>query len=81
MPDLLKILRLPLVCDGGGKEYHSNKHKADLKSAANTTGSVFFSAPLYRPNLHYKVLSKPASSKTAIEAIGKWIKDNHQFAR
>ena len=48
-------------------------------SVANTVGTVFFSAPLYRPNLHYQVLSKPSSAKTAIEKIGKWIQDNHPY--
>ncbi|EIW68807.1 hypothetical protein TREMEDRAFT_12143, partial [Tremella mesenterica DSM 1558] len=62
LPDLLKILQLPPVCDG-------NK--------ANSTGTVFFSAPLHRANLHYKVLPKPSSAKAAIERIGNWIQRKH----
>ncbi|ORY27061.1 P-loop containing nucleoside triphosphate hydrolase protein [Naematelia encephala] len=62
MPDLLKILRLPPICDG---------------RAANTSGTVFFSSPLYRPNLHYSVISKPSSSKASVEAVGSWIREHH----
>ncbi|OCF37459.1 ATP-dependent DNA helicase [Kwoniella heveanensis BCC8398] len=62
LPDLLKILRLGPITDG---------------TAAKTTGTVFFSAPLFRPNLHYQVLSKPASSKAAIVALGEWIEAHH----
>ena len=46
-------------------------------SAANASGTIFFSAPLYRPNLHYKVLSKPSNGRAAIERIGSWIQQNH----
>ncbi|KAK4686598.1 hypothetical protein P7C73_g3531, partial [Tremellales sp. Uapishka_1] len=62
LPDLLKILRLPPITDG---------------RTANNSGTIFFSAPLYRPNLHYKVLVKPSNAKAAIESIGAWITDNH----
>ncbi|WVF69876.1 hypothetical protein IAT40_004658 [Kwoniella sp. CBS 6097] len=62
LPDLLKILRLGPITDG---------------TAAKTTGTVFFSAPLFRPNLHYQVLPKPAASKAAIAAIGSWIQAHH----
>ncbi|WWD07841.1 hypothetical protein V865_005947 [Kwoniella europaea PYCC6329] len=62
LPDLLKILRLGPITDG---------------RAAKSTGTVFFSAPLFRPNLHYKVLSKPSNAKSAIAAMGEWIQKNH----
>nr|XP_019047349.1 ATP-dependent DNA helicase [Kwoniella bestiolae CBS 10118]OCF26279.1 ATP-dependent DNA helicase [Kwoniella bestiolae CBS 10118] len=62
LPDLLKILRLGPITDG---------------RAAKTTGTVFFSAPLFRPNLHYKVLPKPSNAKSAIAAMGDWIQKNH----
>ncbi|ORX34459.1 P-loop containing nucleoside triphosphate hydrolase protein [Kockovaella imperatae] len=62
LPDLLKILRLPPICDG---------------RAANKTGTVFFSAPLFRSNLHYQVLPKPSNAKAAIEKIGSWIQLHH----
>ncbi|WRT64897.1 uncharacterized protein IL334_001836 [Kwoniella shivajii] len=62
LPDLLKILRLGPITDG---------------RAAKSTGTVFFSAPLFRPNLHYKVLPKPSNAKSAIAAMGAWIQKNH----
>jgi len=46
-------------------------------SAASATGTVFFSAPLFRPNLRYQVMTKPSNAKTAIEAMGKWITEYH----
>jgi len=73
MPDLLKILRMGPITDGRGKRLF----QALLSAAANTTGTVFFSAPLFRPNLHYKVLTKPGSAKAATEKMGKWINENH----
>ncbi|OCF58975.1 ATP-dependent DNA helicase [Kwoniella mangroviensis CBS 10435] len=48
-----------------------------ITDAAKSTGTVFFSAPLFRPNLHYKVLSKPSNAKSAIAAMGEWIQKNH----
>nr|XP_019008636.1 ATP-dependent DNA helicase [Kwoniella pini CBS 10737]OCF47417.1 ATP-dependent DNA helicase [Kwoniella pini CBS 10737] len=62
LPDLLKILRLGPITDG---------------NSAKSSGTVFFSAPLFRPNLHYKVLPKPSNAKMAISAMGQWIQDNH----
>jgi ATP-dependent DNA helicase Q1 len=50
---------------------------ADPAIEANGNGTVFFSAPLFRPNLHYKVLPKPASAKAAIERMGKFILDTY----
>lgn len=61
------------ITDGRGKP----KVIAGLNTAANTSGTVFFSAPLFRPNLHYKVLTKPGNAKTAIEKMGKWINEHH----
>jgi ATP-dependent DNA helicase Q1 len=52
-------------------------HSLSDSSAANSSGTVFFSAPLFRPNLHYKVLSKPSSAKAAITKMGEWINENH----
>ena len=61
LPDLLKILQLPRVVSA---------------HAAPSKGTVFFTAPLYRPNLHYKVLTKPANSKAAIDSIAAWIMEH-----
>ncbi|OWZ78617.1 ATP-dependent DNA helicase [Cryptococcus neoformans Bt85] len=62
LPDLLKILRLGPITDG---------------RSSKTTGTVFFSSPLFRPNLHYKVLPKASNAKTAIAEMGKWIQEKH----
>ncbi|KAK8846868.1 hypothetical protein IAR55_005958 [Kwoniella newhampshirensis] len=62
LPDLLKILRLGPITDG---------------RSAKTTETVFFSAPLFRPNLHYKVISKPSNAKAAIAEMGRWIQAHH----
>lgn len=59
-------------------------HRATLtfqflrRQAAKRSGTVFFKAPLYRPNLHYSVLPKPANAKAAIDAIAEWILQHHQ---
>lgn len=39
--------------------------------------TVYFTAPLHRPNLHYKVLNRPSLAKDANEAIAKWIEEHH----
>ncbi|WVQ74143.1 hypothetical protein IAR50_003735 [Cryptococcus sp. DSM 104548] len=62
LPDLLKILQLPPITDG---------------RSAKSFGTIFFSAPLFRPNLHYQVLPKPSSAKGGIAAIGSWIQEHH----
>ncbi|EJD54785.1 ATP-dependent DNA helicase [Auricularia subglabra TFB-10046 SS5] len=62
LDDVLKILRLPPVTDG---------------SAANTAGTVYFSAPLYRPNLHYSVLPKPSGAVAALTTMADYILASH----
>lgn len=62
--DMLKTLGLPRNTSAG--------------SAALPGTTVVFSAPLYRPNLRYKVLSKPASAQAALDAIIDWILENHE---
>ncbi|TYJ53273.1 hypothetical protein B9479_006087 [Cryptococcus floricola] len=62
LPDLLKILQLPPITDG---------------RSAKSSGTIFFSAPLFRPNLHYKVIPKPSNAKGGIAAIGAWIQEHH----
>jgi ATP-dependent DNA helicase Q1 len=83
LPDLLKILGLAPLTDGRGEYYnYSAPCRADARSrackAAKRSGTVFFKAPLYRPNLHYSVLPKPANAKAAIDAIAEWILQNHE---
>ncbi|KAJ7071166.1 ATP-dependent DNA helicase [Mycena amicta] len=39
--------------------------------------TVYFSSPLYRPNLHYRVLPKPSSAQAAIVAMKDYILEAH----
>ncbi|KAH6906055.1 ATP-dependent DNA helicase [Coprinopsis sp. MPI-PUGE-AT-0042] len=62
LQDLIKILGLrPVV---GGNE-------------ANTDGTIYFSSPLYRKNLHYKILPKSASGAPTCKAMSDWILEHH----
>lgn len=45
---------------------------------ANADGTVYLASPLYRKNLHYRVLEKPRSSKAFIKHIVEDIDDNHR---
>ncbi|OAX38744.1 ATP-dependent DNA helicase [Rhizopogon vinicolor AM-OR11-026] len=62
LQDILKILKMKPVVDG---------------KAAIHDGTVYFSAPLYRKNLHYNVLSKPSSAKELIAIMSDYILQNH----
>ncbi|GAA5898656.1 hypothetical protein JCM8208_004725 [Rhodotorula glutinis] len=46
-------------------------------NAAVPKTTVLFSAPLYRPNLRYSVVPKPANAQVALEAIVDWILEHH----
>ncbi|KZT54726.1 ATP-dependent DNA helicase [Calocera cornea HHB12733] len=62
LKDLLKILKMRPVVDG---------------NAATIDGTVYFSSPLYRANLHYSVLPKPSSQAAAIQAMADYILAHH----
>ncbi|CAE6407088.1 unnamed protein product [Rhizoctonia solani] len=62
LKDLLMTLRMRQVTDGNN---------------ANASDTIYFSAPLYRKNLHYSVLPKPASAAAAIQAMADYITQNH----
>ncbi|EJU00640.1 ATP-dependent DNA helicase [Dacryopinax primogenitus] len=64
LKDLLKILKLRPVVDG--------------TSAPLDGGTVYFSSPLYRANLHYSVLPKPPSAAGAIQAMADYILAHHR---
>ncbi|KAG9032506.1 hypothetical protein FRB95_001413 [Tulasnella sp. JGI-2019a] len=63
LQDILMILRMKAVVDG---------------RAANRDGTVYFAAPLYRKNLHYRVVLKPSSASAAIKVMSDYILQNHQ---
>ncbi|KAF7310790.1 ATP-dependent DNA helicase [Mycena chlorophos] len=62
LQDLLKTLGMKPVSDGAN---------------ATVGSTVYFSSPLYRPNLHYQVLPKPASAQAAIVAMKDYIMEHH----
>ncbi|KAF8488965.1 P-loop containing nucleoside triphosphate hydrolase protein [Russula emetica] len=61
--DLIAVLRLPPPTDG---------------RAAAPHGTVKFTSPLYRKNLHYKVVSKPSSAAQVVKDMVKYILENHR---
>ncbi|KIJ15140.1 hypothetical protein PAXINDRAFT_180755 [Paxillus involutus ATCC 200175] len=63
LQDILKILHMKPVVDG---------------KAAPREGTVYFSAPLYRKNLHYSVVPKPSSAKEVVSAMSQYILQNHE---
>ncbi|UZJ51215.1 hypothetical protein CBS101457_000535 [Exobasidium rhododendri] len=46
-------------------------------SAAPSKGTVYFTSPLHRRNLHYYVVNRPNSSKDSNQAITDYILNNH----
>lgn len=63
LEDVRHILSLPRVVD---------------PSKSPAEGTVYFTAPLHRPNLHYAVISRPSAAKEANQAIADWILANHK---
>jgi len=60
--DLITILGLPPPTDG---------------RVAAPYGTVKFTSPLYRKNLHYKVLSKPSGAAQVVKDMVKYILEYH----
>ncbi|PWN37336.1 ATP-dependent DNA helicase [Meira miltonrushii] len=60
--DIREILGLPPVVD---------------PSKAPKKGTLYFTAPLYRPNLHYSVLPRPSAAAQANQMIVDWITERH----
>ncbi|KAF7306791.1 ATP-dependent DNA helicase [Mycena indigotica] len=63
--DLLRTLGMKPVADGS-------------RTYTQAGATVYFSSPLYRPNLHYNVLPKPASAQAAIVAMKDYILEHHR---
>jgi hypothetical protein len=40
-------------------------------------GTVYFSSPLYRKNLHYRVVPKPVKAAAHLEAMRDYILEHH----
>ncbi|KAF9447006.1 ATP-dependent DNA helicase [Macrolepiota fuliginosa MF-IS2] len=62
LKDLLKTLRLPDIVDGRN---------------AKASGTVYFFAPLYRKNLHYRVAPKPSKATEVTKAMVDYILEHH----
>ncbi|KZV73855.1 ATP-dependent DNA helicase [Peniophora sp. CONT] len=62
LKDIIKILQLKAITPG---------HDAKM------TGTVHFSAPLYRKNLRYTAVEKPAQADKVIRHMVDWIKEHH----
>lgn len=56
--------------------HYADTHPISIDAAAE--GTVYFSAPLYRKNLHYSVLPKPSSSNKVLEIMSDYILKNHK---
>jgi ATP-dependent DNA helicase Q1 len=48
-----------------------------LKLGALKDGTVYFSAPLYRPNLLYDIVPKPSAAKDMLKMMTQYILDKH----
>jgi ATP-dependent DNA helicase Q1 len=82
--DLIGILSLPPLTNGTGKPLHCFLHPPPLTVrsfylfiAAEPRNTVLFTSPLYRGNLHYKVLPKSSDRSCTIRDMVKYILDRH----
>ncbi|KAF9556796.1 ATP-dependent DNA helicase [Agrocybe pediades] len=62
LKDLLRILQMSVPVDGNN---------------APSKGTVYFSSPLYRKNLHYRVLPKPDNSAGHLLEMKNYILEHH----
>ncbi|KAF9041141.1 P-loop containing nucleoside triphosphate hydrolase protein [Rhodocollybia butyracea] len=75
LEDLLKVLGLDMTVPGEGKVFFIDIQSSLAYSLrdADWTGTVYFTAPLYRPNLHYTVLPKPSEGAKLYSQMAAWI--------
>ncbi|KAJ3823997.1 P-loop containing nucleoside triphosphate hydrolase protein [Lentinula raphanica] len=67
LADLLKVLRLgPTVSPDAAP------------TSKDPPRTLYFTSPLYRPNLHYQVLPKATDSSKVFEEMTMWILANHR---
>jgi ATP-dependent DNA helicase Q1 len=83
LQDLIRILGLNEIVDGNG-QYPAflsiSVVLVDVRfncSDAPTQGTVYFSSPLYRKNLHYRVVLKPGKVADHLEAMRDYILEYH----
>lgn len=77
--DLIQILGLKDPVDGNGTQIDDTASGCMLNSLldASAEGTVYFSAPLYRKNLHYKVVAKPEKAETLLLSIRDYILEKY----
>ena len=79
--DIVAILGLRNLTNGTGTAVTSSPPQGlDLVCrtlAADPQGTVLFTSPLYRKNLHYKVLLKPADRAVFVREMVAYILDRH----
>ena len=87
LKDLLLTLRMKAIVDSRSTSLVSLSSSNQLSTAelelmggiANSTdGTVLFTAPLYRKNLHYRILPKPGNAGKVIEAMVEYILKEHK---
>ena len=81
LQDLIRILGLNEIVDGNGQNRRLSSSFVVLLNIfcldAPTQGTVYFSSPLYRKNLHYRVVPKPAKAADLLEAMRDYILEYH----
>jgi ATP-dependent DNA helicase Q1 len=76
--DLLKLLDLPAIVDGRSATVLFARLVTPNEFAdAGREGTVFFSAPLYRKNLHYTVVPKSSNSANMTKVMVDYILEHH----
>lgn len=79
--DLIKILGMKQPVDGNSKLFSILSilicSTSRSFSGATATGTIYFSSPLYRKNLHYKVVPKPDKAVDQIVAMKDYILEHH----
>lgn len=80
LEDLTKVLHLKRIMPGKGI-CRTNTTQYSLlmynTAADPRIGTVYFSSPLYRKNLHYQVLPKPSSKDGVVKAMVEYIQTHH----
>lgn len=76
--DIIKILGLPPATSGTSKcELTTTIAPVQTLAVAEPGKTVFFSSPLYRKNLHYKVLPKPQKESDHLDMMVNYILENY----
>ena len=76
--DIIKILGLPQATPGTSMLRNPHPSVCTKRFVVAEPGkTVFFSSPLYRKNLHYRVIPKPAKEAEHLEMMVNYILENY----